>query len=110
MSSDDGSIDWSRTEELRADIGEADFAEVAALFLSEVTETADGLSHEMGADRLRDTLHGLKGSALNLGFAEVARRAAEGEANPESVDLDAIRTACEIAIRTFASRYGAGVI
>lgn len=109
MSPDDTSIDWTRTEELRSDIGEEDFAEVAALFLSEVAETADGLSPDMAPDRLRDTLHGLKGSALNRGFSEVARRAADGESAPEKADLDGLRASCEAAIRAFAARYGADV-
>ncbi len=71
-------LDWARVEELRDEIGAEDFAEVVELFLEEVGGTLDRL--EAGSPSLEADLHFLKGAALNLGFADVARRASEGEA------------------------------
>ncbi|MDU8944537.1 Hpt domain-containing protein [Ovoidimarina sediminis] len=103
-------IDWARTEELRAEVGEDDFAEIAGLFLSELAETAEALSDGLPPATLSDMFHGLKGSALNLGFTDVATRAAEGEAAPASADIPALQAACAAAMRAFSARYGAGVI
>ncbi|MEM9341871.1 MAG: Hpt domain-containing protein [Pseudomonadota bacterium] len=85
-------IDWARVAELLEDIGEEDFAEVAGLFLEEIAETAEPL--DPAASDLSAQLHGLKGSALNLGFATLAGLAAQGEAAPDTADIPAIRAAC----------------
>ena len=69
-------IDWNRVEDLRQEIGSADFAEVVALFLEESDEVAARLTQ---GPNLRADLHFLKGSALNLGFQALAQRCGQGE-------------------------------
>lgn len=98
-------IDWDRVESLRAEIGDADFAEVVDLFLEEVDDT---LARMGGRARAAD-LHFLKGSALNLGFADLAalcmaaeRRAAAGE----PVDPAPIDAAYRSARKVFLARLG----
>ncbi|MBE3638244.1 Hpt domain-containing protein [Mangrovicoccus algicola] len=71
-------LDWDRISELREEIGVEDFAEVVALFLEETGEALSRLA--AGRPTLAADLHFLKGAALNLGFADLARMAAEGEA------------------------------
>lgn len=90
-------IDWDRLRELRSEIGKDEFAEVAAMFLDEADEVVGRLSRTMTARELENTLHFLKGSALNLGFAALAhlcqdgeRRAATGDT---AIDVEAVRAA-----------------
>lgn len=72
-------IDWARVEELQSEIGEEDFAEVAEVFLEEADEAINRLrGHQDAAARQAD-LHFLKGSALNLGFSDLARLCHDGE-------------------------------
>ena len=85
-------IDWKRVEDLREEIGADGFAEVADMFLEEADEAVRTLVCGIAADAVEDQLHFLKGSALNLGLAELAalcqegeRRAATGQA--ASVDM-----------------------
>lgn len=83
-------INWNKVNELRDEVGADDFDEVVELFLEEVEETISELA---GAGRsVEHDLHFLKGSALNLGFAEFSDLCRDGEAtaaagDPESVDL-----------------------
>lgn len=84
-------IDWDRVATLRNEIGADDFEEVANLFLEEAEEVISRLRDGAIGLRLVDELHALKGSALNLGFGELAvmlqdkeRRVARGE--PISTD------------------------
>lgn len=72
-------IDWDRVAQLREEVGQEDFAEVVDLFLEEVDEVTARLAAGEDPERLRDDLHFLKGSALNLGFAEFGRLCQEGE-------------------------------
>ena len=84
-------IDWDRVENLRQEIGTADFAEVVALFLEDSDEVAarltQGPAHRHAVHGivltqgpgLRADLHFLKGSALNLGFSTLAQRCGQGE-------------------------------
>ncbi len=65
-------IDWTRVDELRAEIGEDDFMEVVELFIEEVDEVIDRLSTAPEPATFSDDFHFLKGSALNLGFAAFA--------------------------------------
>lgn len=69
-------IDWDRVEDLRQEIGPAEFAEIVALFLEESDEVAARLAQ---GPTLRADLHFLKGSALNLGFSTFAQRCSQGE-------------------------------
>ncbi|WP_323763812.1 Hpt domain-containing protein [Marinovum sp.] len=71
-------IDWSRVSELRAEVGDEDFAEVVELFLDEVDGVIGTLTP--GAVDLEAQLHFLKGSALNLGFDAFADLCHAGEA------------------------------
>ncbi|SCM69370.1 Hpt domain-containing protein [Donghicola eburneus] len=85
-------IDWDRIKELRDEIGAEDFAEVAEMFVSEVDASIDTLRTSPNMGTLGEDLHFLKGSALNLGFAELSRLCQEGEiaaraGNPETVDI-----------------------
>jgi HPt (histidine-containing phosphotransfer) domain-containing protein len=85
-------IDWTRVAELRSEIGEADFAEVIALFLEEADEVIARL--RLGdRSRLAHDLHFLKGSALNLGLLGLAQLCHDGEracaqGRGQLVDLD----------------------
>lgn len=76
-------IDWTRVAELKDEIGEEDFADVVALFLEEVGEVVARLRSTPAPDQdraqLERDMHFLKGSALNLGFAELARLCAAAE-------------------------------
>jgi histidine phosphotransfer protein HptB len=88
-------IDWKRVEELREEIGDDDFVEVAGMFLEEADQTIEALSDGLAPEDVEGQLHFLKGSALNLGLADLAaicqdgeRRAASG--NGAQVDLGQI--------------------
>lgn len=85
-------IDWQRVQELRDEIGAADFAEVVELFLEEADEVAKRLIAKQPPTDIEAALHFLKGSALNLGFNDLAtlcqigeKAAASGQAH--KVDL-----------------------
>jgi histidine phosphotransfer protein HptB len=77
-------IDWDRVDALRDEIGDDDLAEVVALFLEETDAVAERLSGSSPAARLEADLHFMKGSALNLGFADLARACADGERQARS--------------------------
>lgn len=72
-------IDWSRANELRDEVGAEDFDEVVEIFLIEMDEVMDGLRADPEAGVAAETLHFLKGSALNLGFRELGALCARGE-------------------------------
>lgn len=81
-------IDWVRVQDLRAEIGPDDFDDVVTLFLDEADEVVGRLTGLTDAHAIESELHFLKGSALNLGFSELAmicqtgeRRAAQGDAD-----------------------------
>lgn len=86
-------IDWKRMETLRAEIGEEDLDEVVTLFLEEVEEVLDRLPNPASAKQRESDLHFLKGSALNLGFTDLAAACQRDEARAargETVDPDPI--------------------
>ena len=60
-------IDWKRLHGLRADIGEEDFADIAMIFVGEITEHLDRLAQDPAAATAAD-FHFLRGSAANMGF------------------------------------------
>jgi HPt (histidine-containing phosphotransfer) domain-containing protein len=85
-------IDWTRVSELQDEIGAEGFAEVVDLFLEETDEAVGRLSAGPPRDEIEGLLHFLKGSAVNLGLASLARLCSEGErraaaGQPEAVDL-----------------------
>lgn len=93
-------VDWSRMIELKTDIGEEAFADVAFLFVAEISEHLDRL---MGAP---DTMSGadfhfLRGSAANLGFAAMAVACSEAEGAcraGQPPDLDRVIAAFHAAL------------
>lgn len=72
-------IDWQRIENLRREIGPEDFGEVVALFLDEADEVVARLPRAATAKAIEGDLHFLKGSALNLGFTDLAQICQLGE-------------------------------
>ncbi len=72
-------LDWARIAELREEVGEEDFAEVANLFLEEVEETLASLDPQASADTVERDMHALKGACLNLGFSDLSAAAQSGE-------------------------------
>ena len=72
-------IDWDRVRELKEEIGEEDFAEVAEMFISEVEEVIHRLRTSPDPGQFEADLHFLKSSALNLGFTELADKCQDGE-------------------------------
>ena len=102
---EDAMIDWARVNELRDEVGEEDFAEIAGLFMAELSETIDDLALMTDPAALRDGYHGLKGSALNLGFSELATLCAAAERDPTGTDLKAIRAACGTGIGSLCEKF-----
>lgn len=102
-------IDWGRVDELREEIGAEDFGEVVDLFLIEVEEVMDRLMAGPDLSKLRDEMHFLKGSSLNLGFRELARLCMEGEraaakGEPEKVQVAAVIATFAASKTTFMER------
>ncbi len=90
-------IDWNRVSELRSEVGEEDFGGVLVMFFDEVADVLEGLGNG-GVEAIKRDLHLLKGSAINIGLADVSTLCRNCEvalaANPDEViDLNAIRTA-----------------
>nr|WP_028913841.1 Hpt domain-containing protein [Pseudorhodobacter ferrugineus] len=88
-------IDWGRVRELRDEIGTEDFAEVVQLFLEETDEVAEKIRSAMPERDIESALHFLKGSALNLGFRELASMCQVGEKSAamgqfETIDLNQV--------------------
>lgn len=80
-------LDWDRVLELKNEVGEEAFAEVVELFLEEVEEVfvrfrADGVTNTIAAD-----LHFLRGSAINLGFANLAEICTAGEKSANALGI-----------------------
>ncbi len=71
-------IDWDRLREIRADIGEEDFDDVALLFVAEISEHVDRLTVAPATASAAD-FHFLRGSAANLGFRGLASACAAAE-------------------------------
>lgn len=91
-------IDWSRVEELKDEVGEEDFVEVADMFLEEVDEVVARLQSAPDPATLKDDMHFLKGSALNLGFADMGRFCQESEQSATEGNTGSIDIAKLIAI------------
>jgi HPt (histidine-containing phosphotransfer) domain-containing protein len=84
-------ISVERIDELRSEVGEEDFAEIAALFLSEADLLVSDLAEVPDMATAEPLLHSLKGSALNLGFVHLADLCREGQAAGLSADAWAAR-------------------
>ena len=90
-------IDWNRVSELRSEVGEDDFDEVLVMFFDELADVLENLGTG-GVEAIKRDLHMLKGSAINIGLADVSTLCRDCEmalaANPDNaIDLNAIRTA-----------------
>jgi histidine phosphotransfer protein HptB len=72
-------IDWTRISILREEIGEDDLHEVIGLFLEETDDVIARLDEGVVVSELESLLHFLKGSALNLGFSDLAGVCQDGE-------------------------------
>lgn len=88
-------IDWGRVNELKAEIGDEDFAEVAEIFLEEVDEVIMRLRASPDPMRLEQDMHFLKGSALNLGFQSLSEICGQNEktaarGQPGQIQLDPV--------------------
>lgn len=70
-------IDWSRIAELKRAF-EDDFVEVVDLFIEETDEIIDRMTNGSSPDLAGD-LHFVKGSAENMGMAELAAICRSGE-------------------------------
>lgn len=95
-------VDWDRLNELRSDIGEEDFSDVAMLFVAELQEHLDGLTPDKATPA---DFHFLRGSAANLGFVTVVSACALAETAckfSETPDVDAVRTAFAAALSEVA--------
>ena len=100
-------IDWNRVRELKDEIGEEDFAEVADMFIAEVDEVIERLREAPDPARYEADLHFIKSSALNLGFTDLSelcqageRQAADGA--PDSVDLAPVFASYDASKAAFA--------
>jgi len=71
-------ISIERVQELRFEVGEEDFEEIVALFMAESDTLLGRLRAVRDPAEAEDLLHALKGSALNLGFDELAGLCREG--------------------------------
>ncbi|WP_224816543.1 Hpt domain-containing protein [Hasllibacter sp. MH4015] len=91
-------IDWDRLNELRSDIGEEDFADVAILFVAELQESLDGL--DPATANVAD-FHFVRGSAANLGFTALVEACASAETACQTgaaPDVEAVRRAFDDAL------------
>lgn len=94
-------IDWDRFNELRTDIGEEDFAEVAELFTEEMSEMLGNLARRPNT-ATADDFHFLRGSALNLGFIDLAKACLERENTVKSGALPEVASLLEVFEESFA--------
>jgi len=72
-------IDWERIEQLERDFGTECLTEVIHMFFSEAEEVIAPLRRGDARRDLRSDMHFLKGSALNLGFRQLASLCSEAE-------------------------------
>ncbi|WP_225027914.1 Hpt domain-containing protein [Xinfangfangia pollutisoli] len=105
-------IDWDRLNELRAEIGDEDLADVVGVFLDETDEVMARI-RLVPACEMEGRLHFLKGSALNLGLRDFAdlcqdgeKRAAAGQAAP--VDLDQLAAVYQASKTAFLGALAQG--
>ncbi|MBN2631241.1 MAG: Hpt domain-containing protein [Rhodobacteraceae bacterium] len=81
-------IDWERMHDLCSEIGPDDFDEVVSLFLDEADTVVSRIPTLTDARAIERDLHFLKGSALNLGFADLANICQAGERSAASGHSD----------------------
>ena len=98
-------IDWARVDALRSEVGDEDFAEIASLFLSELEDTVALLKDLTGDTALSEAFHGLKGSALNLGFADLAGLCAAAEKSPDPAAIAPVAACCTASVAELRTRF-----
>lgn len=99
-------IDWGRVHELQDEVGAEEFAEVVEIFLEEVEEVIGRLRKGTGTAALDEDMHFLKGSALNLGFSQMAGMCAEAErANVDNADVAGVIACFERSKTEFMARH-----
>ena len=101
-----GMICWDRVNELRDEVGAEDFAEVVEIFIEEVDEVMARLRADPDPSTYETELHFLKGSALNLGFQELADLCGKyekvaGGPHQNDIDLSAVIRAYEKSLAEF---------
>lgn len=104
-------IDWARVAELEQDIGPDNFADVVALFMSEVEGALASLAPGGDRSALECELHFLKGAGLNLGFNAFAALCQTGESlsaqgRAAEVDLPAIHACFAASCAQFQTELG----
>lgn len=70
-------IDWDRITELKNDMGQDEFPALVSIFLDEVENALSNLNGQTAP--IEADFHFLKGSALTLGFQDLAKLASAGE-------------------------------
>lgn len=90
-------IDWQRVTELREEIGEEDFREVAEMFLEEADDGVSRLKAGVPEDSLEAEYHALKGSGLNLGLSEFAKICADAEQHASAGAFENIDASVAVA-------------
>lgn len=86
-------ISWARVQELKDEIGEEDFAEVAEMFLEEVDEVIARLKSDPKPESYEQDLHFLKSSSLNLGFDALSKLCGTGEMLAAAGNYDEVELA-----------------
>ncbi|WP_103332116.1 Hpt domain-containing protein [Pseudotabrizicola formosa] len=81
-------IDWQVANDLKQAIGTDVFDEVIEVFFTEADGTLTRMMAATTADDMKSELHFMKGSALNLGFREVAQLCQTLEHRAEAGDTD----------------------
>ena len=100
-------VDWKRIEELRDELGSDGLEEIVEIFLEETAGMIAGLQRAP-VPELSDRIHGIKGSAQNMGFGELSDLCRHGEwalKRGEAVDVtrfdECYRRSCALLIAAF---------
>lgn len=101
-------IDWAVVGILQDEIGQDAFEEVVQLFLEEISAEIEALTTDATTKELEARFHVLKGSAVNLGFAEFANLCGAAETaaaagTPTSCDISSIIHSYETSKKAFLS-------
>lgn len=104
-------INWDRVNELRGEIGPEDFREVIEMFLEEVESVMVRMIAIPDLSTLEEDMHFLKGSALNLGFAQFGDLCQLGEKAAENglsntIYLEEIFESYAASKTAFRERFG----
>ncbi|MBK6465801.1 MAG: Hpt domain-containing protein [Rhodobacter sp.] len=106
-------IEWGRLNELRAEIGDEDLADVVEMFLEEADEVVARIAAGLPDAEMEAQLHFLKGSALNLGLSDLSALCQEGErlagqGRGDGIDLGRIASVYQTSKSTFLGALAKG--